>query len=244
MLSQVDDRIGGEAAAQPQVECDGAVRRRDLLVVVGRLGIEPETAPRLNGDDDVSEWQQRQAEGGALGKEEGVCSLFGGRCVGGPTAGIRPCPSGDQFGRLAPAGDDGLPEGLGQLAEPLAIGGERQLRPDRPLDWRPCWSAPPATGAPVRRRSLAGRRAGSRRRSTLPAAPPPRLAYRDRRRCRSRHRSTDSWRVRRRPAGSPPASAATSTSRPPARRRSGCGRAAAGGRRGWSASRHRKSPGP
>ena len=55
MLAVVDQRMGAEAVAQPEIEGEIAVRRHQGRIVVGGLGIDVVAARRLDADGDIAD---------------------------------------------------------------------------------------------------------------------------------------------------------------------------------------------
>ena len=55
MLAHVDERVGAELFAQPEIEGEIAVRRDEVGVVVARLRVDVVAARRLDADRDVAE---------------------------------------------------------------------------------------------------------------------------------------------------------------------------------------------
>ncbi|MNH22526.1 hypothetical protein D3C79_823880 [compost metagenome] len=51
MFAHMDDRIGGKGVAQPEMECQVAMRRNQIRVVVHRTGVDLVTACRLDADE-------------------------------------------------------------------------------------------------------------------------------------------------------------------------------------------------
>ncbi len=62
MLAEVHDRVGGEASPQPRIEREVVVRRHQVGIVVGRLGVDAVAPRRLDADDDVAEAVDGKAE--------------------------------------------------------------------------------------------------------------------------------------------------------------------------------------
>ena len=102
VLADVHHRVSVEGGAQPRVEGEIAVGRRQVGVVVALLGVDVVAPRRLDRDDDIAEAHGRQREAPCVGTEEGV-SL-----------------------RLAPAFADRRPHGLGERGEEARIIGERE----------------------------------------------------------------------------------------------------------------------
>ena len=100
MLAVVDDGVGAELVAQPEIEGEVGVRRHEVGVVVGGGRVDLVAAGGLEADDDVAEAVEREAEGVAV--DEGVG--FGG----------------------APVRGDGVADRGGEAGEGVAVGGERQ----------------------------------------------------------------------------------------------------------------------
>ena len=62
VLADMDDRVGAEALAEPRVEGEIVVRRHEVGVVIGRLGIDVVAARRLDADDDIAEAMDGEME--------------------------------------------------------------------------------------------------------------------------------------------------------------------------------------
>ena len=62
VLAQMDDRMGVEAVAQPEVEGEIAVRRRQVRGVVGGVRVDVVAARGLKADDDTAEAKDRQGK--------------------------------------------------------------------------------------------------------------------------------------------------------------------------------------
>ena len=108
VLAHVDHRVGVEACAQPSVEREVAVRRRQVGIVVALLGIDVVAPRRLDRDHDIAEAHDREREARFSRTEEGV--------------GLR----------RAPALGDGRLHGLRQGGEEPRIIGERERGLGRP----------------------------------------------------------------------------------------------------------------
>ena len=145
VLAHVDHRVGVEARAQPGVEGEVAVRRRQVGVVVALLGVDVVAPRRLDRDDDVAEAHRRQREARFRRTEEGV--------------GLR----------LAPALGDRRLHGLGQGGEEARVIGEPAAwpRPAVSRRRRRWWGLPGASPS-ARRRPWAGSPPGSRHRRGPP----------------------------------------------------------------------------
>ena len=100
VLAHVHHRMGVEAHAQPGIEGEVAVRRRQVGVVVGLLGVDVVAPRRLDRDDHVAETHDREREAPGVGTEEGVRL------------------------RRAPALGDRCPHDLGQSVEKARVIGE------------------------------------------------------------------------------------------------------------------------
>ena len=72
VLADVNDRVGVEGRAQPGVEGEVAVRRRQVGVVVALLGVDVVAPRRLDRDDDVAEARGGEREAAGAGSVEGV----------------------------------------------------------------------------------------------------------------------------------------------------------------------------
>ena len=62
VLAHVDDRVRAEFPAQPAIEREIAVRRRQVRVVVAGARVDVVAARRLDPDHDVAERQHRERE--------------------------------------------------------------------------------------------------------------------------------------------------------------------------------------
>ncbi len=62
VLAEMDDRMRAEAVAQPEVEGEVAVRRREVRRVVGGVGVDVVAAGGLQADDHPAHGQEREGE--------------------------------------------------------------------------------------------------------------------------------------------------------------------------------------
>ena len=102
VLAHMHKRMGIEGRAQPRIEGEVAVRRRQGGIVVARLRVDVVAPRRLDRGHDIAEAQRRQREAPRVTAEEGI-----GR-------------------RLPPAPGDGVPHGRGQQREETLVVGERE----------------------------------------------------------------------------------------------------------------------
>ena len=72
VLAHVDDRVRAEFPAQPAIEREIAVRRRQVRVVIAGARVDVIAARRLDPDHDVAERQQRERERAATDMRIGV----------------------------------------------------------------------------------------------------------------------------------------------------------------------------
>ncbi len=105
VLAEVDDGMGAEAVAQPEVEGEVAVRRGQVRRVVGRVRVDVVAARGLQADHDVAE--QQDGEGEAVAGQVRVVL------------------------RRAPALDDAGPDLGGEPGEQIPVGVEGECHRDR-----------------------------------------------------------------------------------------------------------------
>ena len=91
MLAVVDDRVGAKVVANPEVECEIAVRWNQCRIVIGRFRINVVTARRLDGDGGIAIDADREMKG--IIREEGIAR------------------------RITPAGGDLCADGFGERSE-------------------------------------------------------------------------------------------------------------------------------
>ncbi len=72
MLAGMDHRMRAEGGAQPAIESQIAVRRRQGRIVIARLRIDIVAARRLDADGDMTEAMDRQTEAVSLSVEERI----------------------------------------------------------------------------------------------------------------------------------------------------------------------------
>ena len=92
VLAEMDDGLGAERLAQPEVEGEVAVRRDEVGAVVGLGRVDVVAARRLDAENDVAEAVDGEAKGAVLDERVGL-----GLAPAGEeriTGGLRPCRHG------------------------------------------------------------------------------------------------------------------------------------------------------
>ncbi len=94
VLAEMDDGLGAEFLAQPQIEGEVAVRRDEVGAVVGLGRVDVVAARRLDAEDDVAEAVDGEAKGAVLDERVGrwLAPALAHRVAGG----LRPCRHGCQ----------------------------------------------------------------------------------------------------------------------------------------------------
>ena len=62
MLAEMHDGMQVEFTPEPEIKCEIVMRRHQIGIVIGALGIDVVTARRLHADDDIAETMQAEAE--------------------------------------------------------------------------------------------------------------------------------------------------------------------------------------